>query len=131
MEGPKDIRRDRFVVNENIDFWSGKCQELSIFHISAPFWRYVPSNAPDSNPINLFVCEVSTTSKLEFGVLIDWRALECLKVSQKRFVSLYLSLSLCSDQEFPKSTLRGSEQQERKWAFGPINFTKCTDSRKW
>ena len=120
MEGPKDIRRDRFVVNENIDFWSGKCQELSIFHISAPFWRYVPSNAPDSNPINLFVCGVYTTSRLGFGVLIDWRALENHKVSQKRFVSL--SVSLSPDREFPKSTLRGSEQQERKWAFGPNNI---------
>ena len=80
----------------------------------------MPSNAPDSNPINLFVCEVSTTSKLGFGVLIDWRALESLKVSQKRFVSLSLSLSVSSDQEFPKSSLRGSKQQERKWAFGPM-----------
>ena len=32
----------------------------------------MPPNAPDSNPINLFVCEISTTSKLGFGVLIDW-----------------------------------------------------------
>ena len=94
MEGPKEIRKDRFLVNQNIDCWSGKCQELSIFHISAPFWRYVPSNAPDSNPINLFVYAVYTTSRLGFGVLIDWRALESLKVSQKRFVSLSLSLSL-------------------------------------
>ena len=94
MEGPKEIRRDRFLVNENIDFWSGKCQELSIFHISASFYRYVPSNAPDSNPTNLFVYAVYTTSRLGFGVLIDWRALEVLKLSVPRFVSLSLCLSV-------------------------------------
>ena len=77
---------------------------------------------PDSNPINLFVYAVYTTSRLGFGVLIDWRALEVLKLSVPRFVSTSLCLSLSSGQEFPKSTLREGEQQEGKWAFGPIKF---------
>ena len=94
MEGPKDIRKHRFLVNEDMDFWSGKCRELSIFHISVPFYWYVPSNFPDSNPMNLFAYGIYTTSRLGFGVPIDWRALEGLKLSQKRLVSLSLSISL-------------------------------------
>ena len=67
---------------------------MSIFHISVRFYWYVPSNFPDSNPMNLFAYGIYTTSRFGFGVPTDWRALEGLKLSQKRLVSLSLSISL-------------------------------------